>query len=90
MKDNLEKSSGKKLSNLAKRAEAEKQLEKYEEQVSEIQTVWANAWVTDMLRRYKKYPNREIYDEIVAETEAEAEKGKFHVFEEFLDMSMTL
>ena len=77
----------KKLSNLAKRAEADKRkLEKYEEQVSEIQTVWANAWVTDMLRRYKKYHNREIYDEIVAEAEAEAEKGKFHYYsEEFFD-----
>ena len=77
----------KKLSNLAKRSAADRRkLEKYEREVSEIQTAWANDWVVSMLRRYKKYHNRDIFDEIIAEAEAEAEKGKFyHYSEEFFD-----
>ena len=67
----------KKIEGWQKKSDANKRkLEKYSNLVEKIQNDWADTWVELQIRRYMQYNNRAIFDEIVGDAEAKAERGK--------------
>ena len=68
----------KKIEGWQKKTDANKRkLEKYSNLVEKIQNDWADTWVELQIRRYMQYNNRAIFDEIVGDAEAKAERGDF-------------
>jgi uncharacterized protein YeeX (DUF496 family) len=77
----------KKIEGWQKKIDANKRkLEKYSNLVEKIQNDWADTWVELQIRRYMQYNNRAIFDEIVGDAEAKAERGDFFAYSpEFYD-----
>ena len=71
----------KKIEGWQKKTDANKRkLEKYSNLVEKIQNDWADTWVELQIRRYMQYNNRAIFDEIVGDAEAKAERGDFFAY----------